>query len=642
MDFFHSQEVARRKTALLVFYFALAVVAIVVSVYVALMAAFSGTDVPLDSLWNPTLFGVVTGCTLLVVLGGSLYKMATLRGGGESVAQLLGGVPLNPQAAGVAERRLLNIVEEMAIASGMPVPPVYLLDEPGINAFAAGFSPADAVIGVTRGCLERLNRDQLQGVIAHEFSHILNGDMRLNIRLMGVLFGILVIAIIGRMLLRTAHVSSSRSRSSRKGGNPLPLIGLVLMIVGYIGVFFGKLIKSAVSRQREFLADASAVQFTRNPDGIAGALKTIGGFAAGSRLLSPRAEEASHLYFANGLGRSFTSLLATHPPLDERIRRIDPSFVTGAGPDAAPQPLDTPDALSAFLNRRPSPPPLPRTAPASHPAAGVLAQIGNPQPAHVAYAERLLAALPEAVAKAARDPLAARACLYGLLASADGAVRERQIDGLRTGPDGEAHAPTLQLLPDIQALPRALRFPLVSLALPALRRLTTEQYDAFQQALLAFIEADGQIELFEYALQHMLVRHLDPHFGRRPRLVVPSASLSDCLDAATDLFSNLAYYGHDDMPSAQRAFAAGLACLKIGQHRDIHPLDACGLAKVGTALEQLDKAYPLVKQKILDGCVAVVSTDGRVTAEEAELLRAVSDALGCPVPPLLPDVPAAA
>ena len=283
-------------------------------------------------LWNPELFGLVAMGTSAVIAAGSLYKMAALSGGGHTVAELLGGRLLRADAATPAERRLLNVVEEMAIASGVPVPPVYLLEnELGINAFAAGHAPGDAVVAVTAGTLARLSRDELQGVIAHEFSHILNGDMRLNIRLMGVLFGILVIGLTGWIIFRSTtggYVRLGARDDDRKGFNPLPLIGLALYVIGYVGVFFGNLIKAAVSRQREFLADASAVQFTRNPDGIAGALKKIGAVAEGSRIQDPHAEEASHMFFGDALSgwTELFGLLATHPPLVERIKRIDPSF----------------------------------------------------------------------------------------------------------------------------------------------------------------------------------------------------------------------------------------------------------------------------------------------------------------------------
>ena len=283
MDFFASQDDARKKTGLLLFYFGLAVLSIIIAVYIAFAFFFAyqgsrASQFSFYSIWDPELFVTVAGVTILIVICGSLYKISILKSGGAGVAEMLGGKLIPASTQDFLEKRLLNIVEEMAIASGVPVPPVYLLEnEQGINAFAAGFTPDDAVIGVTRGSLETLNREELQGVIAHEFSHILNGDMWLDLKLVGFLHGILLIALIGRSILR----GSSRSRNSKNSGG-FVLFGLVLLVLGYLGVLFGKLIKSGVSRQREYLADASAVQFTRNPHGLAGALKKIGGLAAGS------------------------------------------------------------------------------------------------------------------------------------------------------------------------------------------------------------------------------------------------------------------------------------------------------------------------------------------------------------------------
>ena len=281
MDFFAQQDKTRRKTKLLVFYFALAVAALIVAVYFASLIIFTGAQAhyhrygeePPFALWNPQLFLGVAAGVLAVILIGSGYKTMALAQGGSVVSEMMGGRLINPNTTDPDERRLRNVVEEMAIASGVPVPQVYVMDtEDGINAFAAGHKPGDATITVTRGCLKLLSRDELQGVIGHEFSHVLNGDMRLNLQLMGIIFGILCLAIIGRVLLQTA-----RGGGRGRGQNPLPLLGLLLLVIGYIGVFFGRLIQAAVSRQREFLADASSVQFTRNPEGITGALKKIGG-----------------------------------------------------------------------------------------------------------------------------------------------------------------------------------------------------------------------------------------------------------------------------------------------------------------------------------------------------------------------------
>src|SRR5262245_33763556 len=318
MDFFERQDRARRNTLQLIVYFGFGVVLMILAVYLAVLVAFTGLSAsesrhshgfgersrPAFTLWNPSWFmGAATG-TLSVVLLGALYRVSGLSRGGKAVAEMLNGRPISPVTTDPDERKVLNVVEEMALASGVPVPPVYLLaNESGINAFAAGHSPSDAVIGVTAGTVRLLKRDELQGVIAHEFSHILNGDMRLNLRLMGWVFGILCLAIIGRMLLQV--------RGGKK--NPLPVLGIALLVIGWAGVFFGRLIQAAVSRQREFLADAAAVQFTRNPEGLAGALKKIGGLKMGSRIKAAEAEEASHMFFGNGVGKSFLHLWDTHP-----------------------------------------------------------------------------------------------------------------------------------------------------------------------------------------------------------------------------------------------------------------------------------------------------------------------------------------
>ncbi len=355
MDFFSHQEAARRKTKRLVVLFLLAVAAIIAGVYLVVTPvwfAYAAKEGFADDwrLWDPERLAVVALGVCTVIFFGSAFRMASLRqGGGAAVARLLGGRPVDPSTHDPDERRLLNVVQEMAIASGIPVPDVYLIeDEESINAFAAGLSTDQAVIGVTRGCLVLLSRDELQGVIGHEFSHVLNGDMRLNLRLMGILAGILVIAVIGRVLMH-----GRRSRS--KGAAQVQLAGLGLYVVGYAGVFFGTLIQAAVSRQREFLADASAVQFTRNPGGIAGALKKIGGLAFGSRLTSAHAEEASHFFFGDAIRRGFSGLLSTHPPLHERVARIDPSFegafprVDVASVRAAPKDAGRPPARSRAI-----------------------------------------------------------------------------------------------------------------------------------------------------------------------------------------------------------------------------------------------------------------------------------------------------
>ena len=345
MNFFESQDRARKHTFQLVSLFALAVVSLIIMTNLLVMLVFgyinaeqmqNGESLLRQIDWQT--FATVSVAVGVVVLLGSLYKLLALSAGGKAVAESLGGKLIPRNTDDPKLRKLLNVVEEISIASGTPAPPVYVLEnEVGINAFAAGFSPRDAVIGVTRGTIEHLSREQLQGVIAHEFSHIFNGDMRLNIRLIGVLNGILIIGILGYYLLYSASFSR-RGRGNDKGAGAMLALAIGLMVIGYAGTFFGGLIKAAVSRQREYLADASAVQFTRNPDGISGALKRIGGLESGSKVENPGASEVSHAFFAQGVSGFMQPLSATHPPLAKRILRIDPhwdgKFDTSDQPDS--------------------------------------------------------------------------------------------------------------------------------------------------------------------------------------------------------------------------------------------------------------------------------------------------------------------
>ncbi|MBU0716566.1 MAG: M48 family metallopeptidase [Verrucomicrobia bacterium] len=656
MDFFEHQERARRKTTLLVAYFLLAIVLIIAAIYAVFAYVFMPVPPPdaagsalaiARNWWRADLLMLVATITIGIIILGSLYKIITLSQGGEAVARMLGARLVPPATTDLQERRLLNVVEEIALASGTPVPRVFVLDnENSVNAFAAGFSTRDAVIGVTFGCLTQLTRDELQGVIAHEFSHILNGDMRLNLRLMGLLNGILIISIIGYWIFRIA--ASTRRTASvgrKKGGSPIPfiLVGLAVMAIGYIGVFFGKLIKSAVSRQREFLADAASVQFTRNPDGLAGALKKIGGFVAGSRIQNPNAEEASHLFFANGLGQSFLNLMATHPPLVERIRRIDPAFSGDfAAVNVAPV-AGTNDASAAITGFAQASASRRDTATEfSHPATiplrpyETLQSVGQPQAENLAYVTTLLNALPEAIKTAAREPIGARALIYGLLISTDELIRNAQLQVLTLKADADVAERTRALAPELASLPAAARMPLTDMALTALRALSRAQAETFRDNLRALIEADATISLFEYMLERMVVRRLASQYGRPRRVVVQYYDLKPLLPAATTLLSTLAYYGQPkDDQAVARAFQSGAA--RLNSTRRLLPRESCGLAAADQALTILNTASPAIKKTILDACVACVAADGRTTVTEAELLRSVADALDCPIPPFVPD-----
>jgi Zn-dependent protease with chaperone function/uncharacterized tellurite resistance protein B-like protein len=648
MDFFERQDQARRNTKLLVAYFIAAVILIVASVYLVIAALFlrekyePGT---IAWLWHAKLFWGVTLGTLAIILGGTLYKMSEVSGGGGAVAKMLGGRLLNSNTQDEHERKLLNVVEEMSIASGTPVPEVYVLEqEESINAFAAGHTTNDAAIGVTRGCARTLSRDELQGVIGHEFSHILNGDMRLNVRLIGIVHGILCIAILGRILLRTG--SSSSGSGNRKGSNPLPIIGVALLVIGGIGVLFGRLIKSAVSRQREFLADAAAVQFTRNPAGLSGALKKIGGYVFGSRLLTPHAEEASHLYFGNGLGETWFALMATHPPLDERIRAIDPTF-DGKYPDVPSEQAQIRRKVAAEagipvttqLSREITGMGLAEMRAQQVDASAVVARVGTTTPKHLEYATHLHAAIPEHISQTLRDPMGAAATVLGLVLSQDAAVQGQQRKTIQEVFDATMNARAAELNAFIRKQDPAIKLPLLTLTLSALRRLPAEDYERFERCVRLVAEADCEIDLFEYTVLKTLVRHLEPQFKQRERDIVQFYSLQPLLPDCAVLLSALAHFGHTDKEAVVKAFATGVPHLRHGV-TVLSLLQAadCGLGPVDDALRRLAQAVPQIKKNVLEACAHTVAADGVVQPNEAELLRAIADALDCPIPPFVKGV----
>ena len=641
MDFFERQDKARRKTKLLVFYFIVAICLLILASYAAVFAIFGDKKVA-DSFgetsftfWQPGLFLWSALGTLAVISIGSVAKTLELSRGGSAVAQMLDGRLINSNTTEVDERKLLNVVEEMSIASGIPVPQVYLLEnEAGINAFAAGHSTGDAAIGVTRGGMRLLSRDQLQGVIGHEFSHILNGDMRLNLRLMGLIFGILCLTVVGRVLLRT-----------RGKKNPLPLLGLALIVIGFVGVFFGRLIQAAVSRQREFLADAASVQFTRNPDGLAGALKKIGGLALGSKLGAPHAQEASHMFFANGLLVALSGVMATHPPLEERIRALDPAF-DGRFPEVAPEIAASPPPIPT------QPPPLPPPLPVFHQAGAfgsgivgaavaaqaILPDVGQITTRHLEYAAELQRSLPKALESATRDPLGASALIYALLLSNEPAAREKQLARLAAETSDPIVDETLTVWPETQNIHPQTKIPLVDLALPALRQLSSAQFYEFRAAVRTLVESDERIDLFEFMLQKIVLRHLEPNFLPAQKTVAQFYDLRPMVADCGVLLSAMAYAGHQDSAQVEAAFARGAQLLNRIARSEIPflPKVDCDLPRLDAALGRLALAVPQIKKNVLNACAETVAADGVIQVPETELLRAVADSLDCPIPPFIP------
>ena len=632
MDFFAQQARVRGSSRRLVVLFVLAVVAIVAAidavVWLTMGHHAAGGEPVASNL--PLLFA--SSAAVIAGIGfSSLFRIMSLSSGGKAVAESVGAVPVPPDTRDPQLRRLRNVIEEVAIAAGVPVPDIYLMaDEAGINAFAAGYSASDAAVCVTRGCLDRLSRDELQGVIAHEFSHVLNGDMRLNIRLMGLLFGILVLAIVGRRVIWFG------GSGNRRGGGQVWLIGLALMVVGYIGYFFGRLIQAAVARSRESLADASAVQFTRQTDGIAGALKKIAIFAEGSTLQVANKQEVAHMLFGEA-GR-FSALFATHPPLLQRIRALQPGFRE-----------EELASLAASLQRPTAT--APATPVAGKPAAtqGVVPGMAMPSvlPAVLAggavvgstasaprfqRAASVRQAMPSALTGAVQQPESALAVMLALAMSTEAALQpaQRRIVADAFGDDV---LQTVQAFNgEVAQLPPMARLPLASLAFPALKQLPEGRQQTLLVALDALVKADGRVDLNEYCLARLLRLQLKEASQPRRAPVDGLKKLPACRDSLILVCTIVASGGCSDEASARRAWLVAMQQAFPGEAIEWAPPPAAWQAPFERALDDLDGLLPVAKELVIQSLGSAIHADGVVSVEEAELLRVICASLHCPLP----------
>ncbi|TKS52754.1 peptidase M48 Ste24p [Luteimonas yindakuii] len=625
MNFFERQAQARRNTTRLVVLFALAVLCIVVLVDVAVLLFFGGSV--------GTLVGASIVTVMIIGLG-SLYRMASLRAGGERVATQLGGVAVPEDTTDPQLRRLRNVVEEMAIASGVPVPALFVLEqEQGINAFAAGYSSTDAAVAVTRGALERLNRDELQGVIAHEFSHVLNGDMRINIRLMGVLFGILMLGLIGRRIL--LHAGGARGRDATF----VMLMAVICLVIGYAGVFFGRMIKAGVSRSREVLADASAVQFTRQTQGLAGALKKIGGVGEGSRLQERAdAEEISHMLFGDGIGLS--GLFATHPPLLRRIQALEPGFTGEQMTGLQARWLRSPpngleEDVQLGLAARDD-----GALPSAHArlavtAPMVAAHVAEPEDQDWVRAGAIVASIPAVLQQAARRRDEVMPLLFALLLDGDDGIRGRQRAEIVARMGMPVADLAVHLRDAMHELHPMQRLPLAQLAFPVLRLRPRPELAVFLDVVEAMVHADRRVSLFEYCLGRLLqvqvTESLDP--GRHARFGRQRAG--NVRQEFAALLAVVAQAGHPDhADAARRAYLAGLQRVLPRDHMAYAPPED-PVQALDAVWDPLDRLEPLAKQMLVEAITDAILHDGRISVPEAELLRTVCAVLHCPLPPVL-------
>ena len=639
MNFYEHQALAKQQTERLLFLFAAALLCLIFLTALLLAGIgyiFGLYDARLtsyetgQSLWevaavifNGPYLLTITLCVLVVVSLAAWFRTWQLKSGGRVIAEQLDGRLLNINPRTFEEKRLLNIVEEMAIASGVPMPSVYLIDEPGINAFAAGYQSADAVIGVTQGAVDALNRTELQGVIAHEFSHILNGDMRLNLRLIGFIFGIMAIATLGRYLLRSRYYS----RSSRDKGEVAATlsVGLILMVLGYLGVLLGNLVKAAISRQREFLADASAVQFTRSQEGIANALRKIGGASHQQQWQQHNANEVSHMLFSQALRfHLFSGLLATHPPLDKRIKRINPQwdgeFVfqsTSADESSSSRETTNTAGLANF---------------ATNHLINAVECSGEITDHQIDYAEQQHVVLNKNFSylfKSIHETYTARALVFAMLLDTSKSIQDQQLQDLKLKQELNLVAETKIIYQQLKKLTPSQPMMLLDLALPVLKQLSAQQYSHFREQMQQLIKIDKKIELREWALFYLIDYYCRSENYQNRSLA--SYQLKQRRPALARLLSAVASLSEPSSKKAEKIFHS-ISEKELGLKLRWYSRDEQNIQSLTQSLKVIRSLKALEKPRFLKACIKVIAFDNETERSELEVVRCIAQAMDCPMP----------
>lgn len=641
MNFFEQQDKARKRTTTLVLYFILAIVFIILAVDCLIIGLmyFNSTPGSLKTeelVSDAIIIGIGLTPAVLIVIGiGTLIRLYQTRGGGVSVAEMVKARPIDRDTQDFKEKRFINIVEEMSIASGVSVPQLFVMDnEPAINAFVAGVHQNDMVMVVTKGALDNLDRDAMQGVVGHEFSHIFNGDMKINLKLIGILGGIFAIGQLGAFILRSLQFSSS-SRSSSSGsdskGNGIFIViglGIGLFVIGYIGLFFGRLIKAGVSRQRESLADACSVQYTRNPQGLINALTAIGA-QNGSKLTSSHAEDINHMCFGPSLNMWFTSLLASHPPIEERIKALDPNGYLSQAERKAPKVVEstasTPQKSTAQLGAI-----LLAPAALASTANTIEQSIGNPQMAHIEYAEKLYATIPDALKDQCRKVQEAPLILYAILMASSELIANKAPSVLSTTLDETAIAKIHQYAIQIKALGPLFLLPLVDITLPTFNQIESQD----KSKVIAELEMLSAIHvtLFTFSVVAMIKKSAMHPVTSKTTKQLPTQIL---LKEISELMRFMVTCTKNDEQGSKQRYAELMKAFTNKTLPDYERLDFDAL-DFQKRLYQLNRLYPLGKEKLIHACLVCVETDQQINIEEAQAVRAIAACLNCPIPPILP------
>lgn len=670
MDFFAHQDRARKLTRWLVFYYVLAVLLVLIALNLIFIGVFETIVIPAyvdedaiqqgrDVALLAQVIAWVTGIATLVIVGGTgvrLSQVSSMTGG--QVAESFGGRQILPGTTNFQEKQLLNIIEEMSIAAGIAVPQVFVLEgEESLNAFAAGWSENEAAVAVTQGSLNYLNRDELQGLIAHEFSHILNGDMKLDMRLVGVVFGLELIFLIGwfifRIILNGSSLRVSNDDDNKKGGGGIIvilLIALAVAVIGLIGKTAADIIRAAISRQKEYLADASAVQFTRNPEGIGYTLIKIGVLNNDIPLQSANAAACGHFFFTSIFKSNFwTHLWDSHPPLDKRIQRILPGY-NGEIPQRVREEISNPPGLRVD-NQSSAEETNPKSASARRrfvrglalgtltggeqipPEAAFVKQgvsSESPKPASLLQSAGIKArsALTEQqyalIDSNLRDIYGVQTIFYALLLDSSEEIRKIQIRLLQQNAPDNLIRETLRRVELVSQLPPEEKIVTAELGIPAIKLMSVNQYNVFKKNIAALTEADKKIDLFEFSLRMMIIGRLDSYFNvNKPYKII--SQFNEIANEFAAALGYIAWQGAENSEEAIQAYAAAINAVNL--NIPIPEQKACSLSSFAAALKKLQHANSTIKNQLITALSCCVNYDGKITPREKELIFSIKASL---------------
>lgn len=629
MNFFEHQQQARKQTKKLVAYFFAAIVAIVVLANLALFFATCSLSTACvgigDYLKMPISWFLSLGILLVIFLTSLVRWSQMKRGGGFKAVAMVDATRIDFSSQDPLERRLINVVEEMSIAAGVPIPSLFVMkNESGINAFVAGTEPQNTCLAVTQGCLETLSRQELQGVVAHEYSHIFNGDMRMNIQLIGLLAGILVIGQLGEFLARMG----GHSRGNRKNdGAQIAIVGIALMIVGYVGLFFGRLIKAAISRQREYLADASAVQYTRDNQGIANALFKIQTRYQGSHLSSAKAEEVSHMCFERtGTIKFFSDLLSTHPDVQLRIDRLDANFQ----PTSTHENIDSTDEGSS--------PEITHSQPVGKSFSGEISaqsmseHIGEITESSLTNSHTLLSGFPILLmnfAHGAETKLSGRDLILAILTTVNTMGRADCLKFLEQAIDDDAYSRVIeanQLLKDydLQQLTT-----LTELCCPTLTQLEKSQQAETLKIAKQLIQFDREVSLSEYLIFAFVYRACQPNQGFTSRINKYQPVINDIAYLFALIIQQSSHSEHEQQQLLTNTLSTFGKCTPPSISENFNA------NRFHQSVARLATLSPLLKQPLVESIMNCIVDDGQINANEFALFRSICNLIGVPAPALV-------